>query len=470
MLKILKNFSLTLLSSLVSLLTSAIIVLIIPKLIGVREYGFWQFYNLLASYVGVIPIGWIDGMFLKLGGKRYRELEKGKLKTEFIVFMIAMGVISLIVLFYGLFISIGKYRFITIGLGLTIFVYDVRTFISFVLQATNRITENAIITFISSILYLIFTIILLLLNVHAIFAFIFANILSITLSLIYALIKVRDIFQAKSESFESVSGDILDSIRVGIKLLISNFSGMLLLGIVRMGIERAWSIETFGKVSLALSLSNMMMVFITAISMVMFPILRRVSDDRLGEVYSIMRVVLMTGLFTALLAFIPLKILIVNWLPKYFESLYYLPLMLTTVVLQGKFELLSNTFFKVYRMEFQLLVVNVLSFIASALMTAIFAFFIKNLSALLVSVLVVMLLRSWISEIYLTKHLKINLYRDQFVELFMIVSYVLLTWGNPSNLRMLFFVAILVVYLLIERNNLVKSVRFIKKFRNYEID
>lgn len=470
MIKIFKNLSLTLLSSMVSLLTSAIIVLIIPKLIGVREYGYWQFYNLLASYVGVVPIGWIDGMFLKLGGKHYNNLDKENIKTEFLWFMYAMGFVSLMVLCYGMFFANNEYRIISIGLALTIFIYDVRAFISFILQATNRIAENAVITFISSILYLIFTIVLLVFNVHFIFAFIFANILSLAISLVYAMFKIEDMFKVDCLKLGQVSSDIIDNIRVGIKLLISNFSGMLLLGIVRIGIQRAWSIETFGKVSLALSLSNMMMVFITAISMVMFPILRRVSKEKLGQVYITIRVVLMTALFFALLAYIPLKILIVNWLPKYEESLYYLPLMLTTVVLQGKFELLSNTFFKVYRMEFQLLVVNVVSFIASALMTVLFTLYYKNLSALLLSVLVVMLLRSWLSEIYLSKHLKINLLRDQLLELFMILSYVWITWGNPSNTKILSFSFFLLVYLIIEHNSLINSIKFIYKFKNYKID
>lgn len=150
---ILKNFSLTILSSLISLVTSALIVFILPKLIGVRDYGFWQWYNLLATYVGVVPLGWIDGMYLKLGGMFYSKLDKSTIHRKFVLFTYYIGLVSVLVILTGFLFVSGEYKTVVIFIGLTIFAFDVRGFISYVLQATNRIAENAAITMMSSVLY-----------------------------------------------------------------------------------------------------------------------------------------------------------------------------------------------------------------------------------------------------------------------------------------------------------------------------
>lgn len=66
----------------------------------------------------------------------------------------------------------------------------------------------------------------------------------------------------------------MENISVGIKLMFANIASMLIIGIVRFGIERAWDVATLGKVSLTLSILNMI-IFINAVGIIMFPTLRR---------------------------------------------------------------------------------------------------------------------------------------------------------------------------------------------------
>ena len=75
--------------------------------------------------------------------------------------------------------------------------------------------------------------------------------------------------------------------------MLANVASMLIIGVVRFGIEHAWDVETFGKVSLTLSVSNLMMIFINAVGIIIFPILRRTNESKLSEIYTIMRDFLM---------------------------------------------------------------------------------------------------------------------------------------------------------------------------------
>ena len=65
-----RNFSYALTSNVVSFVINALILLVVPKVIGVSEYGYFQYYTLLTTYLFVLHFGWIDGIFLRYGGEK----------------------------------------------------------------------------------------------------------------------------------------------------------------------------------------------------------------------------------------------------------------------------------------------------------------------------------------------------------------------------------------------------------------
>jgi len=56
---------------------------------------------------------------------------------------------------------------------------------------------------------------------------------------------------------------------------------MLILGIIHYDISESWDIATFREISLTLSISNFLMVFINDVSVVLFPILKYVKKTTL---------------------------------------------------------------------------------------------------------------------------------------------------------------------------------------------
>ena len=63
-----KNLNYTIVANLLILVVSIALNLIVPKFLGVTEYSYWQLYVFYASYVGFFQLGWIDGIYLKIGG------------------------------------------------------------------------------------------------------------------------------------------------------------------------------------------------------------------------------------------------------------------------------------------------------------------------------------------------------------------------------------------------------------------
>ena len=198
----------------------------------------------------------------------------------------------------------------------------------------------------------------------------------------------KDIVIQTTVSFKEGIREVWNNISVGIKLMFSNIAGMLIVGIVRFSIEQVWSVETFGKVSLSMSVSNLMMLFITAVSVVMFPLLKRTPQEKWADNYKLMRNILVIPLLGLLVLYYPAKVILSAWLPQYEESLRYMALMFPMCLYEGKMSMLINTYMKAMRMEKQMLLVNLISVTLSVLSTGLVIFLLKDLVLSVVSIMV----------------------------------------------------------------------------------
>lgn len=78
-----QNVSYSVLANGINTLVSMVLVFIVPKALGVREYSYWQLYTFYVTYTGFFHFGWADGIYLKFGGKKYEELDKTYFNRQF---------------------------------------------------------------------------------------------------------------------------------------------------------------------------------------------------------------------------------------------------------------------------------------------------------------------------------------------------------------------------------------------------
>lgn len=115
-----KNFSYSLSSNLISLIITTIVILIVPKLIGVKDYGYWQLYLFYTSYVGFLHFGWNDGIYLRYGGKEYKQLNQDLFFSQFWMFVIFQMLVASIIISLSIFFNIDSNRlFIILMTALT---------------------------------------------------------------------------------------------------------------------------------------------------------------------------------------------------------------------------------------------------------------------------------------------------------------------------------------------------------------
>ena len=460
---LIKNFTYILTANLISLLIATLIVLIVPKLIGVEDYGYWQVYLFYVSYVVFMHFGWSDGIYLRYGGKQYKELDKRLFFSQFYILIFSQVIMAMIISIMAVLFLADKNRIFIIQMtALSLVLANARYMLLYILQATNRVKEYAKITTIGRIVYFILVVSLLFFGVREYKIMIFADLIGRFISLAYAMYFCKDIVFRKVSTFYLSFKEAKENISVGIKLMFSNMASILIIGTVRLGIERSWDVSTFGKISLALSASNSMMLFINAVGIVVFPILKRTDEKKLPRIFTTMRDFLMALLFGALIIYYPLKTVLSMWLPQYASGLMYMALLFPIFVYEGKMALLINTYFKTFRKEKLMMRINLISLILSLFITFITTVLFKNLDIAIVSIVVLLAFRSILAEIFLSKLLSITVYKDIILELMMTLIFILTGWFINSWYTVLIYGIVYLIYLAIKRKDIDNSIKNIK--------
>lgn len=449
----------------ISLAISAITTLIVPKVLGVNEYSYWQLYIFYTSYVGFFAFGWVDGIYLKYGGIDYDRLEYPKLVTQFwmlIIFELIMGVTLSI--YMAFFISNVDKRLILLATCLCGFITIIKSYFLFIFELTNRIEDYAKFTKIDRYIYFTVTITILLLGVRDYKILLLVDIIARFIALIMCLKRAPEVAIGKLVEFQNGLKEAVDNISIGSKLMVANIASMLIIGIVRFGIEKRWNIETFGRVSLTLSISNFLLTMINAVGVVMFPMLRRTSREKLPIMYGIMRTLLMIPLLAMLIFYIPIKIILSAWLPQYAQSLNYMALLFPICIFECKMALLINTYLKTLRKEKWILIVNISALFLSLVSTGIIIFVIGNLALAIASIVILLAFRCILAETMLSRYMNLDIFKDSTLEVIMVIIFITFSWTVGGIACTLIYLVCYIIYLVIKRNDIKQTINIVKPF------
>jgi len=393
-------------------------------------------------------------MYLRCGGAYYNAVDKSSIHGQLRILTLLEMIFSLAVGFLALTME-NTDKSIIIGLfGLCILVYIPRSFLHNLLQATNRVDKHATGLIIDKVVHL-FGIFL------GIFAgqmhstwFVVSDLIGRVFGGCYIFFVCRDVLSAPLCKIHKVRIEASENIRCGFILMISNVASMLIIGIVRQGIELFWDVETFGKLSLTLSVSNMLMTFINSIAMVLFPVLRRASTEDLNPLYRKMRIILVSTIMGAMVFSYPIKRILCAWLPQYEEGLKYTAILFVMCIYESKMSMLINTFLKTLRQERLLLRYNSISVLASLLLTIITCGILRNLDLAVVSIVVLLAFRSTIAEIALSQKMGLQVKKDVLAEHLVASLFIVANWIIGGVSGMLIYASVYALFLFVNRNSL----------------
>lgn len=453
--RILSNFSYAFISNGLNLLVSVVVALIVPKILGVKEYSYWQLYSFYSSYVGFFHFGWADGIYLKFGGKSYEELDKQYFATQFWLLVVMELFITLGIGFFAWNFGEDYHKsFVITMTGICCLVKLPCTMLQYLLQTTNRIGAFAKNCMLERLIYGLIVIGTLMAGVHRYEVLLGADLIAKVCTLLQLCYSCKDIVGKGIKNVIQGIREAWENICVGSRLMFANIAGLLLTGIVRFAIEAKWDVEAFGKVSLTMTVSNLMMVFIGAVSIVIYPVLRNTPKEKLSEIYSLLRSMLMIPLLGLLMVYYPAKELLSAWLPQYADSLRYMALLFPMCIFESKMTMLINTYLKTLRRERIILAVNWIAVGLTLILTALTVYVWESLTLAVVSLTLLLGIRSMMAELALCRCLKIHGMKDMIMEFLLALIFVTVSWSVQSWWCMVLYGACFFVYVMLHLDEL----------------
>lgn len=443
--KVAQNVSVSLLAQAISLIVSFILGFVVPKFIDEYQYAYWHTFLLYVSYVGVLHFGLLDGIVLRYSQYDYDKLDKKRIRSLFVFLLGINSVAWVIVVVFGV-INGGFTQTIAILVAFGILTKNIFTYNSFLFQTTNRINKYAFVVVLQRLVYGGIVVLLVVFNQQDFIWYCIADLAGDCAGITFSLFSNRELHFGNLLSFKETLHEACLNISSGILLMFSNWSAMLSGSIAKMVIEWKWGALIFGKVSFAFNVSNVVLLFVTAISVVLFPSLKRMKQETLPKFYKTFRNMVMPVLLWSLLLYYPECWILEKWLPKYSDSLIYLGILSPMVVYASLVSLLTNNYFKAYRQERLLLLINAFMVILATIVYYVSAYWFENFTLMLLAVVVTLILRSIVSEIFVMKIIQIELKKDFLIELIMTCAFLFSTQFFNRAGGFFFYLVLLLVY------------------------
>ncbi len=439
-------------ANLVNFLISLFVAFVIPKFLGLEQYGYWQLYIFYVGYVGFFHFGHPDGVYLRYGGKYYDELDKSLLHSQF-VFVIFLEILVLVgfILFSFSRINNLNRAIVVIATGVNCLLMLPRVLLQFILQGTGRIREYAKNFILERLIYIILLVIFLAFGIHKFEYMIIADVFAKFVALLEIGWICKDIVFVKSVRLKIAFHEFFVNVSAGINLLFANIASLLIIGIVRFGIERSWDVITFGKVSFSLSISNFVISFIYAVGIVVFPIIKRSDPEKLPLIYNTLGTLLSGSMIFLLITYFPIQKLLLLWLPEYHEAIHYFAILFPISIFEARSSLLINTYLKALREERAMLLLNVITVLFSMLVTFVVVLLLKSLILSIFSILLLVICKSILPDLYLQRKMGILCLRDGAWNVFATIEFVYCNWYVGGMIGWLVFISLILFMIIIRR-------------------
>ena len=455
--KLAKNLILSVTAQVISLIVSFVLGFIVPKYIDEYQYSYWQTYVLYVGYVGVLHFGLLDGIVLRYSQYDYDELEKNRIRSQFQILLAFTSILSALTCGISCIFLESTSLWIVILVSVGIITKNIFTYTSYSFQITNRIQKYAFLVIAQRAAYAVVVVILLALRVNDFYWYCIAELFGDLCAIFIGAFLNRGLYFGKALPIKEAFKESWINVSAGLFLMIANLSSALIVGAAKMIIQWRWDELVFGKIAFSFSVSNLFLTFVTAISVVLFPSMKRMDQNELPDLYDKIRQIISPVLFVSLLFYFPVCKILNLWLPKYNASLPYLGILLPIIIFSSKVSLLTNNYLKAYRKEKQMLLINLLSIALGIVLFAVFAFAASNLELVLYSVVLVVVVRSVVSEVYAMKLIgKLNKKSilDFAVEIVMTAIFIASARMAGLLYGALIYLGAAVVYLIIYRKSL----------------
>ena len=348
------------LSQILILLIGLIQAFIIPKNLSTYDYGYWQLFSLYGAYVGMLHLGFSNGVQIRWAGKQLTEIgTEVKIGSQFLLFeQIFIVIASSFVLYYYLS---GITRWLALLILFSAIISNFVTFFNIIAQSVRNFSISAIITSIRGVVFLFFVIIMLILGFISYLHLIFFSILASVIALLFFISHFRhNLFDNENNDPKMILMFGISNIQSGFLFLIGNFIALILISLDRLMVSSLYPVENFAIYSFAVSITSMVAFFMQAISQVFFPYISGSASEFYNRAYQLTKLsILFIWGGMLLISFLIINIFLKLYLPIYITSIPIIKILLCTLGISGLIQILQYNYFMLFRKQTQYFLIGI---------------------------------------------------------------------------------------------------------------
>lgn len=294
------------------LISGILIGFVVPTILSVDSYAYLKTYTFYLSYIGLLHFGFIDGMYIKYGGKELLDLDKREFKLEHKIFIAIQLIMT--VIFVG--IAFLKSNIIIFLFALSIIPVNTLSFYKLFYQSVGDFKKYANISYAYTLIYLISNIVLaIVFRSKNYIAYCITSILAN--GFVFLFLEWNFILEFKNIRVK-YNKRVWNNIKVGFFILLGNLSVVMFYAIDRWFIKLFYTINDFAYYSFAISMLNIINLLVSAISVTFYNYLAKYENEE--KVKKLKRYFIILGAFASLGYFVLAGIVNII-LKKYIPSL-----------------------------------------------------------------------------------------------------------------------------------------------------
>lgn len=450
-----KNIVKVTISNFLKLLSGVLVGFLLPKIIGVVEFGYYKTFTLYATYVGLLAFGIIDGIYLKYGGKKYEELDQNIFIFYTNILILFHLIISIIVVLISLFFIKGEYKFIFICLSVFLIANNMTGYYQQISQITGRFKELSLRNVIYSIVTCLSIVVLWILNRFYDYVITY-KVYTICYILIFAFLTIwymftyRNITFGKIKNLKTYMKEIPGLIKIGLPLMVANLCSLFILTLDRQFVNIIWkptnNDTTYSIYAFAYSMLTLVTTATTAISTVLYPSLKNENFEYLKNNYSRFVAIILVIVNILLLSYYPLCFVVDSFLLKYHDSLIIFRIIFPGLIANSAITIVMHNYYKVLGLNNKFFVKTVIILTLAFILNLIAYLIFKTTISISIASIITLILWYIYVESYLIKEFKIKWLKNFIYMITMIIVFYLVT--IISNYILGFFIHFVITIIL----------------------
>lgn len=447
------NFSFVFGAQVLVLIISVLRALILPKFLPVEGFGYWEVYWFYTSYVGIFCLGYNDGIYLKYGECNVDQLPMADIRSAnrlFCLFLTIVAAVAIAVVSGR--VEDSQTAFSLCFAAANILILGLTGVFIFVFQITAQFKKYSFFSVLDKIAVLVTILLLVIINEKNFRYVVVADVTFKFIVLLIMVVRMPDMIFGSFTGFKRAFKFMFDNMSVGIKLMIANLMSMLLVGAGKFIVQYFGDITDFAIYSFGVSITGLVLTAVTAISLVLYPTIKRMSESSYATVFGKVNTSTRVLGLISLLLFFPMYFFVEWFYPNYVSVLSYLAYLFLIIYFQCKISLLNNTFYKVMRLETQMLIANLSCVLLFVIIALVLYPVFPQMKTIAVCTMVAMLIRCYSSEISLSKQLGMKPEPRIVLELMIVTAFLVSTELLSVWLSAVIYCVILAVWLIRDRD------------------